>query len=139
MPIRPLVRTRTRRTLVRACALACAIALAAFALTACGTPAASTGGAPGASSASGGEVQKLSVDLSSGTYVPAELTAKAGVAVQITFGQGSGCIRELVFPAFGIRADMTKGPQTFDLGVLKAGDYPWACGMDMEHGVLKVR
>jgi Cu+-exporting ATPase len=96
-----------------------------------------TGGSPAGVSASG--VQRFDVDMSSGVYKPAEIDAKAGTPVQITFGQGQGCVQTLVFPSFNIRADMTQGPKTFDLGVLQPGDYPWSCGMNMQHGVLKVR
>jgi Cu+-exporting ATPase len=124
-----------RRTMF---ALVCAFALLSLSLTGCG---ANATGAPsgGSTGSAGGNVQSFSVDMSSGTYVPAELTAKADVPIEITFGQGRGCVRELVFPAFNVKEDMTKGPVTLKLGALKAGDYPWACGMDMEHGVLKVR
>jgi hypothetical protein len=84
-------------------------------------------------------VQRISVDLTSGTYVPNKVVAKAGMPLEITFGQGKGCVKMLVFPSFNIKADMTKGPQTFKLGPLAVGDYKWACGMDMKHGVIEVR
>jgi hypothetical protein len=35
--------------------------------------------------------------------------------------------------------DMTKGPRTFKLPALKSGSYKWSCGMNMQHGVLKVQ
>ena len=34
---------------------------------------------------------------------------------------------------------MTKGPRTFKLPALKSGSYKWSCGMNMQHGVLKVQ
>lgn len=85
-----------------------------------------------------GDVQTINIDLSTGYYVPNRITAKAGVPLEITFGQGKGCVKELVFPAFDILADMTQGPQTFQLGALEAGTYEWRCGMDMRHGVIVV-
>ena len=85
-----------------------------------------------------GDVQTIAIDLSTGYYVPNRITAKAGVPLEITFGQGKGCVEELVFPAFDILADMTQGPQTFKLGALEAGTYEWRCGMDMRHGVIIV-
>jgi plastocyanin domain-containing protein len=91
------------------------------------------------SGAAGGNVQHFNVDLSSGAYVPDQITAKAGVPVRITFGKGQGCVRTLVFPQFNINADMTQGPKTFDLGSLQPGEYSWSCGMNMQHGVLKVQ
>ncbi|MHB1345370.1 MAG: cupredoxin domain-containing protein [Thermoleophilia bacterium] len=85
-----------------------------------------------------GDVQTITIDLSTGYYVPNRIAAKAGVPLEITFGQGKGCVKELVFPAFDILADMTQGPQTFKLGALEAGTYEWRCGMDMRHGVIIV-
>jgi Cu+-exporting ATPase len=119
-----------------ACALAiAALVLAALALAGCGSSTASGTSAP----PSGDNVQRFSVDLSTGAYVPNEITAKAGVPIEITFGKGSGCVKRLVFPAFKVDADMTQGPKTLELGALKAGEYPWACGMNMKHGVLRVQ
>lgn len=131
---------RTHRYATRALVVACALVLTAsgLLLTACGAPAASTPG-PATSGATTGGVQRFSVDLSTGAYAPDVIEAKAGIPIEITFGQGSGCLSTLVFPSFQIEADMTKGPRTFDLGAVKAGDYTWACGMDMQHGTLRVR
>jgi len=120
-------------------ALACALIAASLGLAACSAPVATptTPASPGATSTDG--VQRFTVDLSTGRYVPDLIEAKAGVPIEITFGQGSGCLQALVFPDFGIDADMTQGPQTFELGALAPGDYPWACGMDMARGLLRVR
>ena len=96
------------------------------------------GGCAQASDPSARNAQHFVVDLSSGSYVPSAITAKAGTPISITFGQGSGCLQTLVFPAFNINADLTQGPKTFDLGVLQPGEYPWNCGMNMQHGSLKV-
>ena len=115
----------------RALALLACAALLALSLAGCGS-AAATG------SSSGAAVQHFDVDLSSGTYAPNQITAKAGTPVQITFGQGAGCIQRLEFPSFKIDADLSGGPQTFDLGSLQPGEYTWSCGMNMQHGVLKV-
>ncbi|HEY5506538.1 MAG TPA: cupredoxin domain-containing protein [Coriobacteriia bacterium] len=125
--------------LVRPVAVCAAALLLLGALAGCSASgsAPTGGGSPAGTSAAG--VQHFDVDLSTGAYKPAELDAKAGTPVQITFGQGQGCVQTLVFPSFNIKADMAQGPKTFDLGVLQPGDYPWACGMNMQHGVLKVR
>lgn len=84
-------------------------------------------------------VQRFNIDASSGDYVPNAITAKAGAPVSITFSQAQGCTGRLVFPDFGIAADLSQGPKTFDLGVLKPGTYQWSCGMNMKHGVLTVQ
>lgn len=91
-----------------------------------------------AAAVSGG-VQTISIDLSSESYVPNKVLAKAGVPLEMTFGQGKGCVKTLVFQSFGIKADMTKGPRTFKLPALSPGTYAWSCGMDMKHGVVEVR
>ncbi len=117
----------------RAVMLVLAAAVLAIALTGCGS---ASGVSPGAS---GPGVQHFDVSLASGAYAPNALTAKAGEPVEITFGQGQGCVGTLVFPQFDINADMTKGPQTFNLGALEPGQYQWSCGMNMQHGTLTVR
>lgn len=86
-----------------------------------------------------GGVQTIRIDLSSGTYKPNLVFAKAGVPIVMTFGEGQKCVKTLVFPSFDIKADMTKGPRTFKLPALKSGSYKWQCGMNMQHGVLKVQ
>jgi len=83
-------------------------------------------------------VQTISIDLSNETYSPNLVIAKAGVPIDITFGKGKGCVKTLVFPTFGINADMTTGPRTFHLPAQAAGSYKWRCGMDMKHGELRV-
>ena len=113
----------------RAVVLVLAAGVLALALTGCGS----------ASGASTPGVQHFDVSLASGTYAPNQLTAKAGEPVEITFGQGQGCVGTLVFPQFDINADMTKGPQTFSLGALEPGQYTWSCGMNMQHGTLTVQ
>jgi Cu+-exporting ATPase len=125
--------------LARPAALCVAALLLVGALAGCSAsgPASTGGTSPAGVSATA--VQHFDVDLSTGSYKPAELDAKAGTPVQITFGQGQGCVSTLVFPSFSIKADLSQGPKTLDLGVLQPGDYPWACGMNMQHGVLKVR
>jgi Cu+-exporting ATPase len=120
--------TRMSR-IARMVMLAFVLVALAVALSGCGQA---------ASGSAGGNAQTFSVDLSTGAYSPNSITAKVGTPISITFGRPAGCLQTLVFPAFNIHADLTHGPKTFDLGVLKAGDYPWSCGMNMQHGVLHV-
>lgn len=84
-------------------------------------------------------VQRVSIDLSTGQYIPNRVTAKAGVPLEVTFGAGTGCVKMLVIPSFNIKADMTGGAQTFKLGSLAPGEYEWHCGMDMKRGVIVVQ
>jgi Cu+-exporting ATPase len=111
------------------------VAIASIAVVGTGCSSSGAGGSGGTAAGT----QHLDVDISSGTYVPAELTATAGKPIEITFSQGRSCARSLVFPTLGLKADTTNGPQTLQLGVLAAGDYPWDCTMNMYHGVLHVK
>lgn len=115
---------------VRAAILLMLVVLLAAALAGCSS-------GSGSSAAAG--VQQLNVDVSSGNYVPNELNATAGTPIQITFSQGPGCATRIVFPELNLKADSSQGPATLDLGVLQPGDYPWACSMNMYHGVLHVK
>ena len=99
--------------LVRAAVLLTLLLLMSAALAGCGS-------ASGSASAPG--VQHLAVDVSTGDYVPAELSATAGTPIQITFSQGQGCATSIVFPEFNLKTDVSQGPKTLDLGVLQPGD-----------------
>jgi len=99
-------------------------------------PAAATEGA--ASAASSG-AQILTVDTTSGSFSPSELTAKSGSPIEITFGRGTGCMSEVVFPSLQIRQSLEQGPVTIKLPALEPGAYSFACGMDMQHGTLVVQ
>lgn len=83
--------------------------------------------------------QALTVDTSSGSFSPTQLTAKSGAPIEITFGQGTGCIAEVVFPDLQINQSLENGPVTIKLPALAPGNYAFACGMDMQHGTLVVQ
>ena len=83
-------------------------------------------------------VQKISVDLSSGSYNPSVLKLKAGVPAEITFGQSSGCTGYVQSSDLGFQADLTGGPQTVKLPALEPGTYGFACGMGMVTGQIVV-
>jgi len=97
------------------------------------------GGAPveGAATVEG-DVQKISVDLSTGSYNPNVIKLKAGVPTEITFGQSSGCTAEVQSADLGFAEDLTSGPKTVKLGALDAGTYAFACGMNMVTGQIVV-
>jgi hypothetical protein len=97
------------------------------------------GGAPveGAATVEGG-VQKIAVDLSSGSYNPNVIKLKAGVPTEITFGQSSGCTAQVQSADLGFAEDLSAGPKTVKLGALKAGTYGFACGMNMVTGQIVV-
>lgn len=102
----------------------------------CGSGAAS---APIAGSAkTTGGVQKISVDLSTGSYNPNVIKLKAGVPAEITFGQSSGCTAVVQSADLGFSEDLTSGPKTVKLQDLKPGTYTFACGMNMVTGQIVV-
>jgi Cu+-exporting ATPase len=92
----------------------------------------------GAATVDGG-VQKISVDLSSGSYNPNTLQLKAGVPAEITFGQSSGCTGVVQSSDLGFSEDLSAGPNTVKIGALKAGTYNFACGMNMVTGTIVVQ
>ncbi len=97
------------------------------------------GGAPieGAATEAGG-VQKIAVDLSSGSYNPNVIKLKAGVPTEITFGQSSGCTAQVQSSDLGFAEDLTSGPKTVKIGALEPGTYNFACGMNMVTGQIVV-
>jgi len=91
----------------------------------------------GAATVAGG-VQKISVDLSTGTYAPNVLKLKAGVPAEITFGQSSGCTGVVQSKDLGFQEDLSAGPKTVQLGALEPGTYAFSCGMEMVYGKIVV-
>jgi len=100
----------------------------------------SGGGAPieGAATEAGG-VQKIAIDMSSGSYNPNVITLKAGVPTEITFGQSSGCTAQVQSSDLGFSEDLTSGPKTVKIGALEPGTYNFACGMNMVTGQIVVQ
>ena len=86
-----------------------------------------------------GNVQKISVDLSTGVYNPDVINLKAGVPAEITFGQSGGCTGYVQSQDLGFQADLTGGPQTVKLPALQPGAYGFACGMNMVRGEIVVK
>jgi hypothetical protein len=86
-----------------------------------------------------GGVQKIAVDLSSGSYNPSEIVLKAGVPAEITFGQSAGCTAQVQSADLGFFEDLSTGPKTVKIPALKAGTYGFACGMNMVTGSIVVK
>lgn len=85
-----------------------------------------------------GETQIISVDVSAGYFDPNVIRVKAGIPVEITFAEGSGCLAEVLFPQFDVREDLTQGGATVKLPALDPGTYGFSCGMEMVFGTLVV-
>jgi len=117
--------------------------------SAVGAPAGSAGGCCGGGAAAGpavtksaevaGGVQKISVDLSKGSYDPSTIELKAGVPAEITFGQGSGCLAQVQSQDLNFYEDLTSGAKTIKLDALQPGTYSFSCGMGMVWGSIVVK
>ncbi|MCX8007914.1 MAG: sulfite exporter TauE/SafE family protein [Coriobacteriia bacterium] len=84
-------------------------------------------------------VQRISVDASSGRYVPDVLVLKAGIPAEIAFSQASGCLAVVQIPDLGVSEDLTRGPVTVRLPALPPGEIGFSCGMSMVFGKIVVR
>ncbi len=88
----------------------------------------------------GHDVQEIDVTVKGG-YIPETIVARPGVPLRIRFRreETSPCSEEVVFPDFGIRRHLPAFETTLvDIPAPAAGDYGFACGMDMMHGRLVV-
>ncbi len=121
---------RVRVTMALIAALLLQVALAG-----CGS---STPPRSGVAAESGG-VQHVSVDLSQGYYAPEVIEVKAGVPLEITFGQGEGCLSSVLIEDFGIDQDLSHGGAVVRLPAMKAGTYDFSCGMRMVYGRIVVK
>ncbi len=103
----------------------------------CGGSSASNTPVEGTAAIEGG-VQRINVDLSTGSYNPNTIRLKAGVPAEITFGQSSGCTAQVISQDLGFSEDLTSGPRTVKLQGLSAGEYTFSCGMQMVFGKVVV-
>lgn len=87
-----------------------------------------------------GERQSATITVKGG-YSPAVVSMRAGTPITLAFDrQKTGeCTSHVVFADLGLDA-MLPGNATTDveLPALPPGEYPFACGMNMVHGMLKV-
>lgn len=76
-----------------------------------------------------------------GGYTPNQVVLKKGVPAQIIFHRKdpSGCLEQVVFPDFGINAALPVNEDyTVEIDTSKAGEFDYACGMNMFHGKVVV-
>jgi Cu+-exporting ATPase len=95
---------------------------------------------PAAEAELAGGVQEIRVRVRGG-YTPSRIHARPGVPLRLLFDrQESGdCTSRVVFPDLGISADLPAFTETsVDLPAQLSGEYGFACGMNMIHGVLAV-
>ena len=76
-----------------------------------------------------------------GGYKPADIQIRAGRPVHLVFDrrEEGECSSHVVFSDLGVDKALPAYRKTsLDLGPLKPGEYPFACGMNMLHGTMKV-
>lgn len=75
-----------------------------------------------------------------GGYEPSLIEVQAGVPVRLDFDrkESGECSSHVVFSDFGIDQPLQTFAQTsVELPALAPGDYPFACGMNMLHGMIR--
>jgi Cu+-exporting ATPase len=95
---------------------------------------------PMAEAAEAGGTQEVRVVVRGG-YSPSRILAHAGVPLRLVFDrQESGdCTSRVAFPDFGISADLPAFAETsVELRPESPGEFGFACGMNMIHGILIV-
>ncbi len=74
-----------------------------------------------------------------GGYSPSLIRVEAGTPVRLRFHrqENSDCTSRVVFPDLRKSASLEAfGTTTLDLEIAEPGEYSWACGMNMLHGML---
>ena len=85
--------------------------------------------------------QEVTVTVNGG-YTPNTVVLKQGVPATIVFDRKdpSGCFNEVMFPDFGVHETLPVGQQhPIEIDTSKAGEYQYACGMNMFHGKVVIK
>lgn len=82
-------------------------------------------------------VQKMTIEAN-GAFSPSEISAKAGVPIELTYGPGIGCSQAVKFPDLGVAEDIRGGNTVVKLPALQKGTYQILCQSDMDMGTLYV-
>ena len=85
-----------------------------------------------------GDIQTIDIGVADGTFDPNTIYATAGVPIEFTIGEGSGCMAEFMFPEFDVFEDLTQGGAVVHLPAMQPGEYSFSCGMEMVFGTLIV-
>ena len=84
--------------------------------------------------------QEIRVEVMGG-YTPELIILKKSVPARIIFDRKdpSPCLDQIVFPDFGVHADLPMGDQyVVEITPEQAGEYGFSCGMNMMHGKMIV-
>ncbi len=85
-------------------------------------------------------VQVVELSVTGEGFVPSQVAVKAGKPVKLVVTRKTErtCATEIVMKDFGVKQELPlEKPVTVTVTPKKAGDYRYACGMDMVAGVLK--
>lgn len=86
--------------------------------------------------------QQTATVVVQGGYSPEEVVLKKGIPATVNFNMkdSTACLSHVVFDKLGVNKDLTKQPVTpIKIPTDKAGEYNFACGMDMFHGKVVVK
>lgn len=88
-----------------------------------------------------GDRQTIEITVDGG-YKPAVVELERGVKAELVFVRkdGSACFDEVVLPDFGVRTHLpVNQPYSVTINPTKAGEYKYACGMNMFFGKVVVK
>jgi len=88
-----------------------------------------------------GNSQEAHITVNGG-YSPETVVLKQGVPAKLVFTRldKSNCLKEVVFKDFGINEELPiKEDKEIKIDTSKAGEYTYACGMDMFHGKVVIK
>ncbi|TCD54354.1 hypothetical protein EJ419_04800 [Alloscardovia theropitheci] len=87
-----------------------------------------------------GNHQEIEVEVLGG-YSPQTIVLEKGKPATIIFNRKdpSSCLDQVVLPDFGVQADLPLGEKySIQIEPDKAGEFNYACGMNMMHGKIRV-
>lgn len=86
-------------------------------------------------------VQKATVTIDNGMYMPAVISVSKGKPVELTFkaGKSPGCGRTVVFKSLKISKEVGSKPVVVKFTPKRAGTIAFTCGMGMFDGKVVVR
>ncbi len=88
-----------------------------------------------------GNQQSVEITVDGG-YTPNVITLKRGVPANLIFlrKDPSGCLEEVVIPDFGVSSKLpVNKPLTIKINPMEAGEFKYACGMNMFFGKVVVK
>lgn len=88
-----------------------------------------------------GNMQTATITVNGG-YTPSVLVLKKGVPASLQFNRKdvSTCLEEVMFPDFGIRTKLPYNENfVIPFDTSKAGEFEYACGMNMFHGKIIIK